>query len=121
MTRWDDHYNALYSIDGKAATLTLVGFSDAISVTAIPKIAGASMDIAFSGSRDAAAAFGIETIRPAADVRMSELTDNDVEREDLKGGTITVAGDTWRIETTLPRPSPEGEANGELRLFLIEN
>lgn len=113
MTRWDDHYDALYDTEGAAATLTLVGFSDAISVTAIPKIAGASID-------PPGTPIEILTIRPAADVRMSELTDNGLSRSALKGGAITVAGATWRIENTLPRPSPEGEANGEVRMILIE-
>ena len=116
MTRWDDHYTSLYDTDtgfGKTATLRLVGFSDAVSVTAIPKIAGASID-------PPGTPVEIQTIRPAADVRVSELTDNSIARVDLKGGEIDIAGATWRIENTLPRPSPEGEANGEIRMILIE-
>jgi hypothetical protein len=44
--REQSHYAAFYDGDtghGKAATLKHVGFSDAVGVTAIPKIAGASM------------------------------------------------------------------------------
>jgi hypothetical protein len=111
MSLWDDHYDALYAQFGQAATLFMDGFE--VSVTAIAKIAGASID-------PPGTAVEVQTIRPAADVRMSELAGNGIERADLKGGTIEVAGATWRIETTLPRPSPEGEANGEVRLVLIE-
>lgn len=113
---WDDHYDLLYDLDighGRAATLKLAGFSDPIEVTAIPKIAGASIDAP-------GVPVEVATIKPAVDVRVSELTDNGIVRADLKGGTIDVAGKTWRIDATVPRPSPEGEANGEIRLVLIE-
>lgn len=116
MSIWETHYDALYNTDvghGRTATLRLVGLSDAIEVTAIPKIAGASID-------PPGTPYEIQSIRSAADVRVSELTENSVTRADLKGGEIDIAGSTWRIETTLPRPSPDGEASGEIRLVLVE-
>lgn len=75
-------------------------------MTAIPKIAGATID-------PPGTPFEIQSIRPAADVRVSELTENSITRDDLKGGEIDLAGSTWRIESTLPRPSPDGDPFGK--------
>lgn len=63
----------------------------------------------------------LNTIRPAAVLRISELSGSvEVPLAELTGGIITFNGKTWRIESYQLRPSPGGEADGEVWLFLIE-
>jgi hypothetical protein len=38
---------------------------------------------------------------------------------DLPEGQITLNGQTWRIKTYQPMPSPGGEADGEIMLILL--
>ena len=61
----------------------------------------------------------VETIKPACIVRAAELSDNDITRTDLPEGQITFNGNTWRIKSTQPKPSPNGESDGEYILFLL--
>jgi hypothetical protein len=66
-----------------------------------------------AASGDATAA----TLRPAAAVRLSDLAANDLEPDDLKGGTITLRDRGWRIKGWVPKPS-DGEGTGEVYLLL---
>jgi hypothetical protein len=63
----------------------------------------------------------VKTIRPAAVVRMRELTDLGLAREDLEDAALDLNGKLWRVKATMPKPAPTGEADGELYLFLIED
>jgi hypothetical protein len=118
MSIWDSHYAALHAPPprgfGKPAVLTLASLSDPVDITAIPKVGGAVVD-------PPGTSVEIQTIRPAADVRMSELTALGItDLVALHRGQIELAGKVWRIETWVMKPSPEGEANGEVRLVLSE-
>jgi hypothetical protein len=55
---------------------------------------------------------GVQTIRPAVDVRRSTLATLGIAFGDLIDGEIVVNGVTWRIKSFL-------ENEGELRLILI--
>jgi hypothetical protein len=119
MSIWDAHYDALYAASpagfGKPALLVLG--SDPVLVTAIPKLGGVSVPAPRSGS--GGDGFELQTLQPAADVRMSELNAKGVtDLIVLRRAAIEVAGETWRIESWRMKPSPEGEANGEVRLML---
>lgn len=63
-----------------------------------------------------------QTIRPAAVARIPELTalGIGIERFMEEGTKITFNGFTWNIETTRNRPSPNGELDGEVFMFLSE-
>ena len=63
----------------------------------------------------------VKTIRPAAIVRMRELTDLGLGREDLEDAALELNSKLWRVKAYMPKPGPSGEANGELYLFLIED
>ena len=63
----------------------------------------------------------VKTIRPAAIVRMRELTDLGLGREDLEDAALELNDKLWRVKASMPKPGPSGEANGELYLFLIED
>lgn len=101
-------YDPIYDIFGVEAKITPGVGGSPFTVTALDKTAG----IAVGSGVD------IQTIEPAACVRVYELTANDISRLDLDNGTIEINNVTWRIDATLPRPSPSGEAIGELFLIL---
>jgi hypothetical protein len=63
----------------------------------------------------------VKTIRPAAIIRMRELADRGLSRDDLEDALIELNGKLWRVKATMPKPAPTGEADGELYLFLIED
>ena len=60
----------------------------------------------------------VPTIRPAAVIRVKEMLGVGLVREDLDAARITFNGATWTITATEPRPTPGGEADGELLLWL---
>ncbi len=63
---------------------------------------------------------GMVTIKPAAKVRMSDLTAASLTRRDLLKATLTLDGATWRVLHSEPVPGPAGESRGELCLYLSE-
>lgn len=105
-------YNPIYTALGVPAHIEPSSTADPADVTALDKTAGIA--VTMSGGLE------LETIVPAAVVRMVELATVGLTREDLDDGTIALNGKTWRIKATRPRPSPKGEADGELLLLLTE-
>lgn len=104
-----DHYDPIYNTLGVPATLASAGGQSA-SVTAIDKTSGVSIP----DSRTQ-----IETVRPVARVRARELQSVGIIVSDLPEGQITLNGQTWRIKSYRPRPSPGGENDGEVDLILL--
>lgn len=80
-----------------------------LTLTIIDKTEGVVLDSTISNAH-----FG--TTKPAAYVRVSELVDNEVERDALKGLIISFAGNDWKIVSTQPKPKPG--TTGELILVL---
>ena len=64
---------------------------------------------------------GVKSIQPAAVVLASSITGNGLSREDLEGVTLELAEKLWRVKATMPKPSPVGEAHGEIYLILEED
>lgn len=62
----------------------------------------------------------LNTIRPAAEIRVPELLDIGISRTDLRRGHLLMNARLWRIEDFIAKPAPTGEDDGELRLFLIQ-
>lgn len=58
----------------------------------------------------------VHTVRPACDVRASELAARGIEVASLRGATIAFNGRTWQIEAPEEIPLPDGP--GEYRLWL---
>ena len=58
-------------------------------------------------------AIGVQTIRPAADVRRTALVAAGIELDDLVDGQLALAGTTWRIKSLI-----ENEA--DVRLILMQ-
>lgn len=103
-------YDPIYAVLGVPALLTPSTDASEIPLTVIDKTEGVAID---EGN-----GISISTIKPAAMVRMSEITAKGMTRDDLKKGSICFNGHDWTIVATQPKPSPSG--SGELYLILQE-
>jgi hypothetical protein len=102
-------YNPNYLIFGVEGTLTLPGTDgDVIVLAAIDKTSGVEV----GGSAD------VQTILPAAVVRASELSS--ISLTDLEDATLVLNSKTWVVKSHMLKPSPKGEADGEVYLILYE-
>jgi len=105
-------YDPLYASFATDALIRCL-YSDAFPIRAIDCTSGIEVT---EGS-----GIDVKTVRPAAIVRMRELTDLGLGREDLEDAALELNDKLWRVKASMPKPGPSGEANGELYLFLIED
>jgi hypothetical protein len=105
-------YDPLYASFGADAVIRCL-YSDAFPIRAIDCTAG--IEVTEGSGVD------VKTIRPAAVIRMRELTDLGLGREDLENAAFELNDKLWRVKASMPKPGPAGEAQGELYLFLIED
>jgi hypothetical protein len=63
---------------------------------------------------------GVETLLPVAIIRMTELTAGGITTDDLEGAGLVLNSKAWRVDSWRPAPTPNGEAQGRLWLFLVE-
>lgn len=112
MTIWSDMLDNIY-VSEVAVDAVLIT-ADSGSVTATLKAIDKTVGIEVDDSSEAT----LLTIRPAAYMRMAELTANSITRTDLDGGTIAINGKTWLIKAHALRPNPDGELKGEVCVFL---
>jgi hypothetical protein len=105
-------YDPLYASFGTDAVIRCL-YSVAFPIRAIDCTSGIEVT---EGS-----GIDVKTIRPAAIVRMRELTALGLGREDLEDAALELHDKLWRVKASMPKPGPQGEANGELYLFLIED
>ncbi len=96
-------FGPIYSTFGQPAVLTIG--STSYDVVVIDNTKGVTVDEAGS--------IGVQTIRPAADVRRSVLVRLGIAARDLVDGEVEFNETAWRIKSVL-------ENGNELRLILIE-
>jgi hypothetical protein len=112
VTIWSDSLDSIYSSPiAVEATLAPDSSPGAVTVSVIDKTIG--IEIVGDNASEM-------TIKPAAYIRMSELTANGLARGDLNEGTLTINGKAWRIKAHALRPSPDGELTGEVCVFLMD-
>lgn len=63
---------------------------------------------------------GVQTVKPAAVIRASDLAALGVTPAELDSAMLALNGKTWRIEAHRMQPGPGGEASGEILLLLSE-
>jgi hypothetical protein len=102
-------YDPIYSTFGVAAELD-VGTPAAAAVTVIDKTVDAKTGQWLE----------LQTVRPVAAVRATELLAAGATFDELDGGQIAFNSKTYRIESHRLKPSPYGEAMGEVYLILTE-
>lgn len=113
------HEQSAYPIFGVEAMLTLNDTAGTtVDLTVLDKTAGLAIDGAQGGRKRFTAE--VETVEPAAMVRRIELTEKSVTLADLDGASIAFNSKTWFIRNHGFRPSPNGEGEGEVVLFLTE-
>lgn len=105
-------YEPLYAMFGTDAVVRCT-YGGAFAVRVIDLTSGVEVS---EGS-----GLDIKSIRPAAAVMVSELTSVGLARADLEDALIEINNKLWKVKATMPKPSPSGEASGELYLFLIED
>jgi hypothetical protein len=102
----------IYTAFGVPATVWPASYGTPVTVTVIDKTSGVEVSNASMSE--------VSTIRPAALVRASEVATALIAREDLRRAELCMNGKKWRIESSTPKPTPNGESDGELMLLLIE-
>jgi len=109
---WDKLVNKKnHEILGVPATLRIDDWAEDINLTAIDRTSGISIE----------GEAGVETIQPAAAIRVQDITAAGMTVDDIATGTIKFNGTVWRIIAPAPRPAPSGEGDGELLLLLIKD
>lgn len=106
-TLLDPIYNSPIAVN---AVLVLVDGDPPVTLRVLDITAGASV------GREVQ----MDTIRPAADVRATELASHGLSPEGLLDSTLTLSSKDWTVKSFIPLPSPDGEASGEYRLLLEE-
>jgi hypothetical protein len=96
-------FGPIYGTFGQPAELTIGSAS--YDVTVIDNTKGVTVD---EGGM-----IGVQTIRPAADIRRSALVRLGIVFSDLVDGEIAINGTAWRIKSFL-------ENGDELRLILMQ-
>lgn len=102
-------FDPIYSIQGVPAALLLADGRVIDGVTALDKTAG--IDV---GGGDVT----VQTIAPAACLRVNELTEKGVALDDLLRSRLLMNGNEWKVTSHRPKPAPTGERNGEVFLVL---
>jgi hypothetical protein len=101
----------IYAELGVEAALKSAPGEPIATITALDLTAGIVLDLG---------GISMGAITPAAAVRVAELAEHGIDAAALKDGTITLNGATWKIKAPHPKPSPAGEAAGEVYLLLEE-
>jgi hypothetical protein len=101
-------YDPIYAVLGVPAIVTPSTDASDIPLTVIDKTEGVMIE---EGN-----AISIATTKPAAMVRVSELSSLGLTRSDLKQGRISFNNGNWTIVATQPKPGPNGP--GEVYLIL---
>lgn len=106
-------YGPLHTTFGTSATITPAGGTvGPATVTVIDHTRGMALQLKGAD---------IETVVPVAVVRATVLADASLTRSDLRRAALTMNGRTYRIESTMPRPTPSGEDDGEVLMILTED
>jgi hypothetical protein len=101
-------YGPAYGVLGVAAVLHMGDPLGDVPITAIDKTAGLALNQAVD----------VQTVLPAATVRAPDLAAAGIALEDLDGKILTLNGKDWRVASLHPKPSPNGEGDGEIYLIL---
>lgn len=102
----------IYRTIGVPATLTVDGV-DYPAIGAPPlKVLDKTSGVALGGPIE------VETIRPAATVRVNDLLNLGLDIDRLDRQFLLMNGSNFLITSSKPMPSPNGKLDGEIYLFL---
>lgn len=109
---FDGAFGVLHTVFGTDATITPASSASPATLAVIDETAGIA--IRQKGAE-------VDTVVPAAVVRASVLAAAGLTRTDLRRAALAMNGRTYRIESTMPKPTPSGESDGEILLILTED
>jgi hypothetical protein len=101
--------------------LVQAGAYAAIGVDAVLSVVGADYPMRVldrTGGALVGAPLEVMTSKPAAALRAVDLAAAGLDATALDHALITLNGATWRITSAQPKPSPNGEGDGEYLLLL---
>lgn len=112
-----------YSAWGTQASFTPERTGVAVELTVIDQTNGVA--VTAKTSLEHHSPIVMQSVKPCADVRWSELKAKRLSREDLDKGKLKLYPDTtgekfWRVRSHVLRPGFDGEESGEVRLVLEE-
>ena len=107
----DSLFAPVYAALGNVAVFTLADGVTTFTLRALDKSAG--IEVAEGASQ-------LATIRPAAIIIMRDLLALNYVPSDLQSSTMVLNGTVWKVRTYYPKPTLNGEADGELYLILSE-
>ncbi len=105
-------YAPIYREFAVQATFTCL-YGDRIELAVIDQTSG--VEVADASSID------VKTIRPAVTIRAVVLVEKGFDAADLEDAQLVLGDRAWRVKATMPKPAPNGQVDGELYLFLIED
>lgn len=108
----DTLFAATQAVLGSQAILAPDESPGGVAISAIDKTSGVQV----ASARDVE----VQSVKPAAVIRASELAAAGWAVADLDGTTLALNGKTWTIEAHRMQPGPDGEAAGEILLLLTE-
>lgn len=106
-------YGPVYSVLSVTAVLTVSETFGPVDIQIIDKTDGLPAESNDSGIE-------IHTVKPACVIRVVDLDALGVDIATIDGGIIAFNGKTWRIESHSRLPSPGGERDGQVALWLIQ-
>lgn len=107
-------YAPLNSAFGVTATIEVSGNSGSpFSISARDQTKGVEVEQAGN--------VGVFTVRPAACLRAVDLAALGLVAEDLTGAGLTMNGLSWTVKAVEAQATPNGEADGLLMLYLLED
>lgn len=112
-------FGPTYGVLGVTATVTFDDTGTTKSLVVIDKSKGVALDTQTTGSGlKRTGGVVVDTLTPAAVVRMSELSAKSILKERLIDSVLDMNGGAWKITSIQPMPTPRGENDGELLLVL---
>lgn len=107
-------FGPLHTVFGVTASLDVPGnTASPFSISAIDKTKGVEVENAGN--------VGMFTVRPAVYLRAVDLADINLDPEDLTGAGLTLNSRSWTVKAVQVRPTPGGESDGQVVLYLGED
>lgn len=109
-------YSRSLSVFGSPAVITIPPAVDAspvvVTITGIDRTAGVEVTDH---------SIGVRVIRPAVDVRRTDLDAAGLSLSALDGASLTINGTNWTVAGVMENPTPFGPSDGTVSLLLVGN
>lgn len=112
-------YAPVYAVLGSDAVLTTAGAgSETVNLRAIEITSSMGFASQVNSNGNAFGAVSVNGMMPAAAIMAADVAA--IDREALDEARLELNGKAWIVQSHMPKPAPNGEAGGEIYLFLTE-